>query len=297
MNKPWQSLIPYVEKCWQAHGAEQPVEGVNITRAEEPVKIIRTVYRPSLCVVLVGAKQSALGNKVFSYCAGECLLASVDVPVSASILQASSKQPYLAFSMTLNPHVVAELVTDAVTTGEDEPSRLALHTAKVPDELIDPLTRLMTVSLKPRDIAVMAPMIEREIIWRLLHSPLASRLKQLGLRESYTARISLTTHWLRDNFHEPVRVADLAEMASMSVASFHRHFKAVTQLTPVQFQKQMRLQEARRLLLLESDVAGVGFRVGYESASQFSRDYRKLFGSAPGRDRKMMQAQLHNLET
>ena len=282
-----------VEKCWLEHmPTEQPLESLNITRVEEPVKIIRTVYRPSLCVVLVGSKQSALGDKVFRYHAGECLLASVDVPVCARILQASRADPYLAFSFTLNPQVVAELITEAAPSDDSSSSPLALHTAKIPEGLIDPLARLMAVALEPRDTPVLAPMIEREIIWRLLHSPLASQLKQLGLRESNTARISLATKWLRENFHEPVSVAELAEMANMSVASFHRHFKSVTQLTPVQFQKHMRLQEARRLLLLEPDVASIGFRVGYESASQFSRDYRKLFGLAPGQDRKVLREQI-----
>ncbi|MCB1755473.1 MAG: AraC family transcriptional regulator [Gammaproteobacteria bacterium] len=292
MNNHWQSLINLVEQCWQQYGADQPLEGLNITRSVEPVKSIRTVYRPSLCVVLAGAKQSALGHQVFHYRAGECLLTAIDVPVSAQILDASEESPYLAFSLALNQHLVAELISDAAQTEMDATSTVALHTAEVPDELVDPLIRLMNVIMQPRDIPVLAPLIEREIIWRLLNSQFAAKLKQIGLRESHTSRISRATRWLRENFDEPVRVSELAEMASMSVASFHRHFKSLTQLTPVQFQKQMRLQEARRLLLLEPDVARVGFQVGYESASQFSRDYRKLFGLSPGQDRKVLREQI-----
>ena len=292
MENLWQSLIPLVEQCWHSYGAEQPQGNLRITRALEPVKAIRTVYRPSLCVVLAGAKQSTLGDKVFRYQAGQCLLASVDVPVSARILKASTDQPYLAFALALEPRLVAELLNDIMHNEGDVTSPVALHTAAIPGELADPLFRLFALTNEPRDMPVLAPLVEREIIWRLLHSPLAAKLKQLGLKDSHTARIGRSAQWLRDHFEQPIRVAELAEMANMSVASFHRHFKAVTQLAPVQYQKQIRLQEARRLLLIEDDIASIGFSVGYESASQFSRDYRKVFGVAPGQDRKLLRQQL-----
>ena len=292
MNNLWQTLLPLAENCWQAYGAEQPIANLTLNCAKTPVASIRTLYQPSLILVLAGAKQSVLGDKIFHYSAGECLLASVDVPVSASILEASPQRPYMAFALALDPILVSELVSEVIQSEENSTSLLALHKAAIPEALIDPLARLLDLTHQSQDIPVIAPLIEREIIWRLLHSPLAAQLKQLGLKESNTARIGRATLWLRNHFDQPLRVADLAELANMSAASFHRHFKTVTQLTPIQYQKQIRLQEAKRLLLQEEEVASIGFAVGYESASRFSRDYRRLFGLAPGQDREKMREQL-----
>jgi len=217
MKNSWQSLYTLAEQAWQQKAKQAPLEHLTITRVEAPVDAMRVVYRPSLCVVLAGAKQSTLGDKSYRYAAGECLLASMHVPVSASILDASPQQPYLAFALTLDPIVVSELISHLNT-------------------------------------------------WRLLHSELAPQVVQIGIQESHTARIGRATSWLRAHFREPIRVNQLAAQANMSVASFHRHFKAMTQFTPVQYQKQIRLQQARALLLAEKDVASIGFSVGYEGA-------------------------------
>ncbi|MEJ2045086.1 MAG: AraC family transcriptional regulator [Reinekea sp.] len=273
-------------------GQPLPLDTLRITRAEKPSGIIRSVYRPSFCVVLQGAKISELGTERFHYTAGQCLLASVNVPVSSRIIDASPERPYLAFSLVIDPITISELLIDQLQVLSKVQPRPALQTAAIPEDLFDPIRRLLDLLDHPADLPVLAPLIQREIVWRLLSSELSEPLRHIGLKESHTARIGKVAAWMRDHFDQPLRVNDLATMANMSVASFHRHFKAVTQSTPVQFQKQMRLQEARQRLLSQDDVAAVGFSVGYESPSQFSRDYRRLFGAPPGQDAQSLRASL-----
>ncbi len=164
----------------------------------------------------------------------------------------------------------------------------------MPQEIIDPLQRLLALVGKKEDQQVLAPLAERELIWRLLGSNLKTALAQLGVADSYNSRINGVTKYLRQHYSKPISVAEMAAMANMSVPSFHRHFKAVTQMSPVQFQKQIRLHEARRQLLVERDISAIGYSVGYESPSQFSRDYRKYFGLSPQQDREELKGALIN---
>ncbi len=264
-------------------GRDTPIEGLRLTRTETPMEI-RSVYRPSFCAVLQGSKISMLGESALRYGAGQGLLASVDVPVTARIVEASPERPYLAFSVEIDPAMVPEMLPALADEAVTEPAFTALHTDRLDAEIMDPLGRLLRLLDTPRDIPVMAPLVKREITWRLLNGSLGPMLRHVGLRDSQAARIGQATAWIRDHFREPLRVPDLAERAGMSVASFHRHFKAVTTLSPVQFQKLVRLQEARRMLLENHEVAAVGYAIGYESASHFNRDYRRQFGAPPGRD-------------
>ncbi len=292
MTTTLNTLLGLAARHGQPHGQPQPLDALRITRTEQPSGIIHAVYRPSLCVVLQGAKISELGKERFHYTAGQCLLASVDVPVSARIIEASPERPYVAFSLAIDPVTVGELLIDQAQALPRVQPRSALQTAAIPEDLFDPIRRLLKLLDHPADLPVLAPLIQREIVWRLLGSELSEPLRHLGLKESHTARIGQVAAWMRNHFDQPLRVNDLAAMANMSVASFHRHFKAVTQATPVQFQKQLRLQEARQRLLSRDDVAAVGFSVGYESPSQFSRDYRRLFGAPPRQDAQSLRASL-----
>ncbi|WP_372570715.1 AraC family transcriptional regulator [Ruegeria jejuensis] len=271
---------------WHAHGRETPLPGVFLAVSEEPTGPLHGVYQPSLCVVLQGAKVSRVGHRTYRYDAGKCLIASLDVPVRAEIITASKAHPYAALIVNIDPVVVAELLLDHPTTGMDAeitPEALAVH--PLSSDLVDPLERLLGLAKHPRDIPVLAPMIQREIIWQLLNGPQAGMLCQVGLADSRVARIGKSIAWVRENFAEALSVPRLATLAGMSPATFHRQFKAATAMTPVQFQKSLRLQEARRMLLSEGvDVAQVGFAIGYESPSQFSREYRRMFGAPPGRD-------------
>ncbi|MFV0359874.1 AraC family transcriptional regulator N-terminal domain-containing protein [Tropicimonas sp.] len=267
---------------WQALGRETPVPGLVVSSATAPSGPFHGVYQPSLCVVLQGAKVSYLGAHPYRYDAGKCLIASLDVPIRAEITDASPDIPYVAIALGIEPSVVAELLLEQ-DCGEP-PTSAALGVHPLPDELHDPLRRLLALPERPGDIPVLAPMIRREIVWRLLSGPQGTALRQIGLADSRMGRIGRATAWIRDHFTEPLSVPHLAALAAMSPATFHRHFRTATGMTPVQYRKRLRLQEARRLLLDGADVARTGYTIGYESASQFSREYRRLFGAPPGRD-------------
>ena len=286
------ALAASIERHWSRYGRETPVDGLLLARAESPSGIMRSVYRPSFCLVVQGAKATMLGGTPYLYAAGQCLLASVDLPVTARITEASVSRPYLAMSLAIDPATVAELVNGHAEKLGDGSSPPAIATSDLDRDLCDPLRRLLGLMDSPQDIAVLAPLIRREIVWRLLRGRLGPLLRQIGLADGRTARIGRATAWLREHYADTIRVADLAAIAHMSIPSFHRHFKAVTTMTPVQFQKQVRLQEARRRLLCAEGVATVGYSVGYESLSQFNRDYRRVFGAPPGRDAMSLRTNL-----
>ncbi|WP_049721262.1 AraC family transcriptional regulator [Gilvimarinus polysaccharolyticus] len=284
------TLQTLVEQQWLSGGHECAIDGLRLTRASEPSGTIRAVYQSSFCLVLQGGKSSAIGQTALEYYAGQCLVASVNVPVNSRIVQASAKRPYVALSLSIDPVMLSELLLAHPEVPHNRVRQVALVKGAAPPEVLDPLIRLLELCQRPQDQAVLEPLIRREICWRLLCSPMGAALQQVGLQDSETARIGKVTAWMRANYSQAFKVADLADMTSMSPASFYRHFKAITQMTPVQFQKQVRLQEARRLLLSEYEVAGVGYKVGYESPSQFSRDYRKFFGAPPGKDAAIMRS-------
>ncbi len=292
MNNQRLDLAPLIERQWRRFGQETPVDGLRLARVENPSGLICSVYRPSLCLVAQGAKVTMLGNTAFRYAAGQCLLSSIDVAVTTHITEASSARPYLALSLAIDPVILAELASEQAETLRDRRCFAALGTSDLDPLLDDPLERLLNLLDSPRDLAVIAPLIRREITWHLLGGYFGGMLRQVGLADNHAGRIGRTTAWIRSHYTKPLRVTDLAALAHMSVPSFHRHFKAVIAMTPIQFQKQVRLQEARYRLLTAESVASVGYAVGYESLSQFSRDYRRLFGAPPGRDGTAIRASL-----
>ncbi|ETD89147.1 AraC family transcriptional regulator N-terminal domain-containing protein [Rhodobacter capsulatus] len=283
-SDPLAPLRDAITRLWQAHGRETPLDGLYLTSVSAPAGPIHAVYRPSLCVVVQGAKISMLGDRAYRYDAGKCLIAALEVPIRAEITDATPERPYLAFSLALDPATIADLLLDPAEAVAIPPGpALAVHSLGA--ELLDPLHRLVRLCERPRDLAILAPLVRREITWLLLNGPMGPALRQIGLAGSPAARIGRAIAQIRDSFAEQLNIARLAEVAAMSPATFHRHFKAVTAMTPVQYQKQLRLQEARRLLLSDAaDVARVGYAIGYESPSQFSREYRRMFGAPPGRD-------------
>lgn len=286
-------LAQLIERHWHRHGRLTPIDGLLLNRADSPCGLIPALYRPSFCLVVQGGKMSMLGGVAYRYAAGQCLLASLDLPVTSRITQASKEQPCLALSLAIDPSTVAGLLVEQPAATRDAAPVFTALTADDHDPALrDPLKRLLNLLDCPADQPVLAPMIRREIVWRLLGGSLGASLRQIGLADTHAARVGRATAFIRDHYAETLRVADLAALAGMSVPGFHRHFKAVTTMTPVQFQKQVRLQEARRRLIAAEEVARVGFAIGYESLSQFSRDYRRLFGAPPGRDAAAIRAQL-----
>ncbi|MET8356347.1 AraC family transcriptional regulator [Micromonospora sp. NPDC005171] len=264
------------------------IDGVLISKVDQRTAPTTSMSGTVLALIAQGAKQMALGDRVYEYRAGQYLVASVDLPVTGRFTQASAHLPALGFGLLLHPATIAELLLQAApgdlpSLPGGAPSGMVVSDA--PDELGDAVVRLLRLLDRPRDVTVLAPLIKREILWLLLSGEQGAAVRQLGLADSSLSHIARAVRWIRDHYAEAFRVEDLARLSGMSVSAFYRNFQAVTAMSPIQFQKQIRLQEARLLLATHpNDITGVGSRVGYESASQFSREYRRQFGAPPSRD-------------
>jgi AraC-like DNA-binding protein len=253
------------------------------TRCTEPT---HTVYSPALTLLAQGAKRVLLGDEVFEYDDANYLVTSVDLPVTSRVTLASPDTPYLCVAWSIDPHAAAALIAEAELRAPSatRPER-AMGVSAIEPVLMDAVLRLARLLDTPRDIAILAPVIEREILYRLLTGAQAARLWQIAAAESQSQQIARAIDWLKANFSGPLRIETLAQAVHMSASSLHHHFKAITGLSPLQYQKQLRLREARRLMMTDDvDAAAAARRVGYESASQFSREYHRLFGAPPVRD-------------
>ncbi|MFG2173579.1 AraC family transcriptional regulator N-terminal domain-containing protein [Streptomyces niveus] len=264
------------------------VDGVLISRIDRADPPAPSMSGTVLAVIAQGAKRLALGDRVYEYGPGQFLVASVDLPVTGQFLRVEPEQPALGFGLLLEPSAVAELLLqagpgDTPRTAAGTPSGIAVGDA--PPALLDAVVRLLRLLDEPRDRAVLAPLVKREILWRLITGEQGAAVRQLGLADSGLSHVSRAVRWIREHYAEPFRVEDVARLAGMSASAFYRNFQAVTAMSPIQFQKQIRLQEARLLLATHpGDVTGVGLRVGYDNPSQFSREYRRQFGSPPSQD-------------
>ena len=268
----------------------QVLDGVYITFEDEPTLPIPAMTEPSLAFVGQGVKRTVLNGVPYDYRAGQYLVVSVDLPVTGQALEASKDEPFVVFSMTLKPAAIAPLLLETANTTRP-PTFSGLAVSDATPEMLDPIVRLLRTLDRPDDLRVLAPGLEREILWRLITGEQGALVSQIGLADGNLSHISRTIRWLREHYNEPVLVSDLADLAGMSASSFHRHFRSATSMTPIQFQKQIRLQEARALLMTQpAEVAEIGYLVGYESPSQFSREYRRTFGTPPGRDAARLNA-------
>lgn len=263
---------------------ETPVSGLALYRCDAPTAPARTVYNPRLCVVLQGGKEIAVGTRLLRLDAGTCLVATVDMPVTASVREARPDHPHLALTLDLDRRAIADLLIGLPPVPSEHPPA-GIAAGALADALVEPLWRLLRLVEQPGDVAVLTPLIEREIHYRLLQGAHGPLLRQIATTGTHLARIGQATAWIRAHYAEPTSIEALAGLAGMSVTSLHRHFKAVTMMTPLQYRARIRLQEARRRLLVEGQDAGaIGFDVGYDSASQFSREYRRMFGRPPASD-------------
>jgi AraC-like DNA-binding protein len=253
-----------------------------LSRSDQVTEISSAVFCPLLCVVARGRKRIFLGGEVFHYNPETFLVASTDLPVSNQVIEA----PYLGLTLMLNPAILTEILVNIPANPSGTTASKALAVAPVEKAgLLDPILRLLRLLDEPAHIPALAPLIEREILYRLLLGSRGSMLRQLATPSSGLSHISRAIHLIRKRFDQSVSIGELARAAGMSAPTFHRHFRAVTTMSPLQFQKQIRLQEARRRLLSgKANAASVGFEVGYESPSQFSREYRRMFGAPPVRD-------------
>jgi AraC-like DNA-binding protein len=263
-------------------------------RASHSQHPVHTIYEPAFCVLAQGSKRVLLGQEVYVYDSSHYLVVAQNLPVSGQVIDASPEAPYLGLRLDFDVKDIAALALDLKLGGAraGRASRRGLFTGAMTTRLLDPLLRLVRLLAAPEDVPALAPLIMREILYRVLTMPDGWRLAQMAMVDSHSQRIAQAIGVLTQRFQQPLRVEDLADEVHMSVSSLHQHFKAVTAMSPLQFQKQLRLQEARRIMISENaDAASVGHRVGYESQSQFSREYSRFFGLPPVRDAKRLREQ------
>lgn len=252
---------------------------------------ISRVNEPSFCMILQGEKEVLLGEERFLYGPGHYIVASVDLPVTGQVIKASPESPYLALKLEFTSTEVLEVINETdIQFNQGKNSKRAMFVSEVEPSLLDAVLRLACLLENPKHIPFLARLFTKEIIYWILQGPHGEALEQIALEGSNASRIREVIDHIIKNFEVPFRIEELAEIANMSVSSLHRHFKEVTAMSPIQFQKQLRLQEARRLLLADpTDVADVAFKVGYESQSQFSREYTRMFGFSPRVDIRRMR--------
>jgi AraC-like DNA-binding protein len=266
---------------------------VFLIRASHTTTPLHVLHAPAVCIIAQGEKQVMLADRIYQYDRSRYLTVSVDLPLVGQIVTATAEKPYLCFRIDLDPVLLSEILIAAGQTEKEEtaPTSSGLFLNDATPDLIETATRLVRLLDSPRDIAMLSPLIERELLYRLLVSPQSGQLRQIAHGESRLRQVNTAIGWIRRNYDKPLRIEDMAEQARMSASSFHQHFKDVTAMSPLQYQKQLRLQEARRLILGQAlDAATAAHTVGYESPSQFSREYARLFGAPPLRDIARLKA-------
>lgn len=260
--------------------------GIFIYQSSKPTESDISVLKPAFCFIAQGSKDVLLNDELFHYDSGHYLISTLDLPVKSNVVEASREKPYLTLRIDLDPAMVASVMMESKTEVKKSGSKVkAMDVSPVDADLLDAVVRLVKLLDTPDEMELFAPPLIREIIYRLLKGRQGERLSLLVTSEGDTRRISSAVKQLRENIDQPLKIESLARELGMSVSGFHNHFKSVTAMSPLQFQKQMRLQEARRLMIAENmDVATASLRVGYEDPSYFSREYKKLFGTPPHRD-------------
>jgi AraC-like DNA-binding protein len=265
---------------------ETAVPGLILARRDEPSKPVSIMYEPRICVIAQGAKRVMLGDDSYVYDAHHYLVTSVDLPTFVQVIKASPEKPYLGLVMRLDQREISQLMVDSnLPPPRAQQSSRGMATGEVTLPLLTAFKRLIDLLDEPKDIPILAPIIQREIFYRLLVGDQGARLRQMPSAGSQSNQIARAIYWLKGNFTQSLRINDLAAQVNMSTSTFHHHFRAVTAMSPLQYQKWLRLNEARRLMLAENqDATTAAFQVGYESPSQFSREYNRLFGAPPLRD-------------
>ncbi|MHA3054538.1 AraC family transcriptional regulator [Acinetobacter sp. ANC 4633] len=270
------------------HHVQTPITGLSLSRWEQPNEPTSYVMDASLCLIAQGQKQVMLSQEIYTYDASHFLFTAVDFPVIAQITEASPERPYLSVLLKLDPHLLAQIMLEAqISFQPSRRERKGVAVGTLTPDMLSAFIRLINLLNTPQDIAVLAPLIIKEIFYRLLISPQGERLKQIVTMGTTGHRIIRAIDWIKHQFTQPLRVEELAKSMGMSVSSFHQHFRDITSMSPLQYQKSLRLTEARRLLMTENrDISSASLQVGYESLSQFSREYKRFFGAPPSEDIK-----------
>ncbi len=262
------------------------IPGLTLAQRTEPSEPISILYEPRVCVIAQGAKRVYLGDESYIYDPHHFLLTSVDLPTMVQVIDASPEKPYLGLVLNIDQREISQLMVDShLPPPRPQQSSRGMATGEVTLPLLAAFQRLLDLLDEPKDIPILAPVIQREIAYRLLVGDQGTRLRQIATAGSQSNQIARAISWLKDNYTKPLQIDDLAAQVNMSTSTFHHHFRQVTAMSPLQYQKWLRLNEARRLMLAEAqDATTAAFQVGYESPSQFSREYSRLFGAPPLRD-------------
>jgi AraC-like DNA-binding protein len=281
-----EELVERIGRAMREDGTAQPLKGLHLYRHSFPLEHVYSVVEPSVCVVAQGSKEFLLGESRYRYDPLHYLLVTVDLPYVGQVLEASKERPFLSLRLDLAPTLVGEVMVEAGQASPREHADVrAIAVSPVDGHLLDAVVRLTRLLDSPAEAPVLMPLITREIIYRLLMGEQGGRLRHLAILGGYAPHIARAVERLRQDFDQPLRIESLARELGMSVSVFHHHFKAVTAMSPLQFQKRLRLLEARRLMLGEDlDAASAAYRVGYHDASHFNREYKSLFGVPPIRD-------------
>ncbi|EGR3371914.1 AraC family transcriptional regulator [Vibrio parahaemolyticus] len=277
-----------------ANQYDTPISGLRFSRWTTPTPPTSYTHNPSICLIAQGRKRVLLGEESFIYDANHFLISSVDLPIIANIIEASEEQPYLGLIMELDLTEISQLIVDSeLAFTQSKEAQKGIAVGELSESLLDAFVRLAELLDEGQNIKILAPIIKREIFYRLLMSEQGTRLHQIVTAGSHSHQIAKAIDWLKNNFVKPLSVGDLASYTGMSKSSFYTHFRSMTSMTPLQFQKKLRLSEARRLMLTENlDAMAATFKVGYESPSQFSREYSRLFGAPPSKDIKLLRENL-----
>src|SRR5215213_3856260 len=290
-----EELLERMARALPVDGALKALDGLLLARLSKPMESVHTLYQPSFCLIAQGSKRVLLGEEVYRYDPGHYLIFTVDLPIVFRVEEADEERPYLGLTLNLDPDLVASVMLEAeAVTRKGDAGVKAIGVNPVGADMLDAVVRLVRLLDEPGGQTVIAPLIKREIVYRLLVGGEGARLGHLvASSRGDTGRISRAIGRLREHYNEPLSIEEIARQCGMSVSGFHHHFKSVTAMSPLQFQKQVRLQEARRLMLGEDlDAASAGHRVGYEDPAYFSRDYKKLFGAPPQRDISTLRSRL-----
>jgi AraC-like DNA-binding protein len=281
-----EELVERIGQVISFDGAIQPLQGLHLYRNSVPLERVYGMVEPSLCVVAQGSKEFLLGESHYQYDPFHYLLVTVDLPNIGQVLDASKERPFLSLRLELAPTLVSSVMLEAgYAELRDHTDVRAIDVSPLNGNLLEAVVRLTRLVDSPTDAAVLMPLIKREILYRLLMGEQGARLRHLALQGGYTPSIARAVKRLLQDFDQPLPIEQLARELGMSVSGLHHHFKAVTAMSPLQFQKRLRLQEARRLMLSEDlDAASAAYRVGYQDASHFNREYKSLFGVPPMRD-------------
>ncbi|EFH80472.1 AraC family transcriptional regulator [Ktedonobacter racemifer] len=281
-----EELVERIGWAIRKDGVTQPLQGLHLSRRSVPLVPVHSVVEPSLCVIAQGSKEVLLGNSRYRYDPSQYLLATVELPRVSQVLEASKERPYLGLRLELDPTLVSSVMVEAGhASSPGRADARAIAVSPLDGNLLDAFVRLTRLLDAPAEARVLLPLITREIMYWLLMGEQGGRLRYLAIQGGYTPHIARAVKRLRQDFDQPLHVEQIAQELGMSVSGLHSHFKAVTAMSPMQFQKRLRLQEARRLMLNEDlDAASAAYRVGYNDASHFNREYKSLFGVPPMRD-------------